>query len=221
MRISRQAERADPRANQKERTRTALLAAAGELLRRGISPTVADAAEHAKVSRATAYRYFPTQEYLLIELTQLLPALKPVDELLAAPPSGDVEQRLRALLDTFNRVVLDQEVGMRTVLRASLERWLDNRRKGVDEPVREGRRIGWLDQVLEPVRKDMPKAKYLRLRSALALTLSIEAVLVMKDVCGLGDREALGVLDWTARTLLREGLAEARPPRRLQSSPAT
>ncbi len=98
MEISRQAEVKDLRANQKERTRVALLAAAGELLRRGLSPTVADAAEEAKVSRATAYRYFPTQEYLLIEVAHLMPALKPVDDLLAEMPSDDAEERLRARL---------------------------------------------------------------------------------------------------------------------------
>ncbi|MBD0273630.1 MAG: TetR/AcrR family transcriptional regulator, partial [Acetobacteraceae bacterium] len=57
MPVSRQADfhpAPDPRANQKERTRAALVAAASELLRRGTPPTVAAAAEAAKVSRATA-----------------------------------------------------------------------------------------------------------------------------------------------------------------------
>ena len=55
------------RVNQKRRTRAAILAAAVELLKRGKSPTVAEVADAALVSRATAYRYFPTQEYLLFE----------------------------------------------------------------------------------------------------------------------------------------------------------
>ena len=216
MAISRQAEVTDLRANQKERTRAALLAAASELLRRGVSPTVADAAEEARVSRATAYRYFPTQESLLIEVAQLMPALRPVEELLADLPSDDTEERLRALLHKFNGVVLDQEVSMRTVLRAALDTWLENRRKGVDAPVREGRRVGWLDRVLEPVRKDLPKQQYQRLRSALALALGIDAIVIMKDVCGLGDEEALAVLDWAGTALLRAGLeqAQATPRRR-------
>ena len=215
MAISRQADVTDLRANQKERTRVALLAAAGELLRRGLSPTVADAAEEAKVSRATAYRYFPTQEYLLIELTHLMPALKPVEDLLSDMPSDDAEDRLHALLGTFNPVLLSQEVSMRTVLRGALETWLENRRKGVAAPVREGRRVSWLDKVLEPVRKDLTKPQYRRLRSALALTLGIDSIVIMKDVCGLGDEEALEVLDWAAAALLRAGLEQAQAkPRR-------
>jgi AcrR family transcriptional regulator len=215
MEVSRQPA-PDPRANQKERTRSALLAAANELLSRGITPTVADAAQHAKVSRATAYRYFPTQEYLLIEVAHLMPALKPIERLLAELPDDDVEERLRTLLHGFNRVVIEQEVSMRSVLRAAQDTWLENRRKGVTGPVREGRRIGWLDTVLEPVRKSLTKAQYQRLRSALALTLSIDAIAIMKDVCRLDDEQALSVLDWAATAMLRAGLAEAQatPARR-------
>ena len=40
---------------------------ARKLLREGKIPSVADAAEAARVSRATAYRYFPTQSALIQE----------------------------------------------------------------------------------------------------------------------------------------------------------
>src|SRR5918997_4358132 len=97
----------DPRANQKERTRAALVTAAAELLRRGAAPpTVAAAGEAAKVSRATAYRYFPTQEALLIEVAELSPAVAPVEAALAAlPPGGDAEARLLRLLDAFTPIL--------------------------------------------------------------------------------------------------------------------
>lgn len=221
MKVSRQVDTVDVRANQKERTRSALIAAAGELFRQGLSPTVADAAEHAKVSRATAYRYFPTQESLLFEVAYLMPALQPVARVLENLPSGDVELRLRTLLAAFNPVMVGEEVFMRMFIRAALDRWLENRRSGIDEPVREGRRVGWLDQVLEPMRGDLGKAQYRRLRAALSLTLGIDSIIVMKDVCGLGDKEALEVLEWAAVALLRAGLGEAaKPPRRTPKRPA-
>ena len=40
-----------------------------ELRRQGITPTVAQAVEFALVLWTTAYRYFPTQESLLLELS--------------------------------------------------------------------------------------------------------------------------------------------------------
>src|ERR1700694_655771 len=61
------------RHRQKNRTRKALLNAAAELMRQGREPTVADVAEVGEVSRATAYRYFPTQESLLVEMRMFAP----------------------------------------------------------------------------------------------------------------------------------------------------
>ena len=55
------------RESQKNRTRKALIEAARRLMGAGQHPTVPEAAEAAGISRATAYRYFPTQEMLLAE----------------------------------------------------------------------------------------------------------------------------------------------------------
>src|SRR3989441_3706494 len=67
------------RTRQKQRTRIALVTAARELVARGETPTVDEAAASASVSRTTAYRYFPNQRSLLvaahpeIEARSLLP----------------------------------------------------------------------------------------------------------------------------------------------------
>src|SRR5690606_29510510 len=55
------------RANQKLRTRKDLLEAAARLMREGRTPTFDEIAEAAMVSRATAYRYFPGLDALLVE----------------------------------------------------------------------------------------------------------------------------------------------------------
>src|ERR1700749_4381865 len=55
------------RDRQTRRTKRALLAAADEIFAEGRVPTVADVAERADVARATADRYFPTQDALLLE----------------------------------------------------------------------------------------------------------------------------------------------------------
>jgi AcrR family transcriptional regulator len=197
----------DPRANQKARTRAAIIAAAQELQRQGTAPTVDQAAEQARVSRATAYRYFPTKEALLVELSDT-PRAAPVEALLANLPTSDVEQRLLLLLDTFDRIVLADEEHFRVAARVYLDTWLRSRRNGDDAPVvREGRRMRWFETVLAPL-GDLPAERKRLLKAALALTLGGEAIITMKDVCRLDDDEALAVLRWAAVALLRAAVGE-------------
>jgi AcrR family transcriptional regulator len=97
------------RINQKRRTRVAVLEAAKQLLREGQLPSVADAADAARVSRATAYRYFPTQEYLLSEAA-LESAKTDINHLLErAAPSNDPAVRLDTLVQALQQVTLGQE----------------------------------------------------------------------------------------------------------------
>ncbi|MCC6718913.1 MAG: TetR family transcriptional regulator [Acetobacteraceae bacterium] len=218
MKISRQADsaaEADPRANQKRRTRAALVAAASELLRRGTQPSVAEAAEAARVSRATAYRYFPTQESLLVEVSELSPTVANVEKTFPAlARTENAEDRLTMLLDAFNPILFANQAPMRTALRVYLDTWFAARRAGDDNPeVREGRRTRWLDEVLAPVRRELPAPAWRRLRAALSLTLGSEALIVMKDVCRLDDAEALATLRWTAIALLRAARAELQQAR--------
>jgi AcrR family transcriptional regulator len=199
--------RQDPRANQKERTRTAIIDAALDLLREDIAPTVATAAERARVSRTTAYRYFPTQESLLQEIANLHPAVAAVDEAMDNLATDDVEQRLLQLLDTFNPIIIADEVHQRTALQVFHENWIQARRDNTQEEayIRSRRRMRWLDEVLKPL-EHLPEQQHQRLRAALALTVGIDSIVIMKDVCQLNDEEALAALRWAALALLRAGL---------------
>jgi AcrR family transcriptional regulator len=69
-------EEQDPRRHHRGRDRAAA--------RRQAPPTVAEAAERALVSRATAYRYFPTQESPLLDVANVETLLQPVEDLFAS-----------------------------------------------------------------------------------------------------------------------------------------
>ena len=108
------------RINQKRRTRAAILAAAGVLLEQGQRPTVAEVADAALVSRATAYRYFPTQEYLLFEAA-LESTRSDIDrELDEDTPPEDPEARLEMLIHALQQRIVHKEAAFRTMLRFSL-----------------------------------------------------------------------------------------------------
>src|SRR4051812_23279864 len=109
------------RPQQTERTRRALIAAADELFEEGRVPTVAAVAERADVGRATAYRYFPTQEALLLETTFLgdSEALRALPEL--ARRAGDPVEGVAEAVRLGAEWTLEREARLRMVLRASLD----------------------------------------------------------------------------------------------------
>src|SRR5437660_7637760 len=112
--VSRQDE---GRINQKQRTRRAIVEAAAELVRENRTPTVADAAERALVSRATAYRYFPSQQSLLNEVQA--DAIQPSIDALLAGVGDDIETRVATITRELARMVLADEALFRNQIRAS------------------------------------------------------------------------------------------------------
>jgi AcrR family transcriptional regulator len=200
----------DPRANQKARTRGAIVEGAKRLQEKGETPSVAGAAKEAGVSRATAYRYFPTQESLVVELVEITPTVAATEEGLTRLATDDVEERVRFIQDSLNPVALADEPSYRRALWVYQDTWLRSHRDGDPSPaVREGRRMRWLDQALEPL-GELPPELDRRLKAALALTLGGDSIVIMKDVCRLDDEEALDVLRWAATVILHAGLAELR-----------
>ena len=187
------------------------MTAARELLAEGTMPTVADAATRAAVSRTTAYRYFPTQDALLLEVAvnvdvDEIEALvaAPVDPTTAAARTLDVIQRL-------NGKVLGEEVQYRTTMRLYLDLWLTAYAAGDTDPVvREGRRRRWLAQTLDPLRASMPEQRFERLVAALSLVGGFEAMFVLRDICRMDTDDALEVTRWAAEVLLEAAL-EGRP----------
>jgi AcrR family transcriptional regulator len=191
------------RVNQKRRTRAAIVDAAKALLQQGTTPTVAQAAEAALVSRTTAYRYFPTQESLLVELSVNLDVAD-IEELVAQPVDAEgAVARVLDVLDRFNRHVRAEEVQYRTAMGLYQDQWLEAISHGDDAPVvREGRRGRWLETSLAPLADAVPAADLERLIRALSMVTGPEAMVVLHDVCHLAVDDALAVSHWAAQVLL-------------------
>jgi AcrR family transcriptional regulator len=202
------------RTNQKRRTRAAIVDAAKQLMADGTAPTVAQAAEAAYVSRTTAYRYFPTQESLLLEVA-VTADVADIEALVAAPLDGeDPIERLHDVLARFNEHVLDAEVQYRTSLRVYADLALAAIAEGDPAPtVREGRRTQWFERVLEPVRERVGEDDWSRLVAGLSLIAGSEAMLVLKDVCRLDRDDALDASRWAAEALLARALDGAQGER--------
>jgi AcrR family transcriptional regulator len=189
------------RLGQKQRTRQALIAAARDLLAEGATPTVEAAAAAASISRATAYRYFPNQHTLLVGAHPEAD----VESLLEPDAPRQPEARLDALIDRTAELLFSAEVTYRTMLRLSLE--ADPAARG-DLILRKGLRLRWIEHALEPVRDRLPSDEFQRLVHAIAVTIWIEAIIVLVDLAGLSRPEAVEVVRWSARGLLRSALAD-------------
>ena len=188
------------RRNQKARTREALVEAARTLIRNGVGATVEGAAAAASISRATAYRYFPNRDALLL-------AAHPEVEttsLLGADPPEEVEERLEVLTTEMVRIFLESEESYRTMLRLSLEAATEDR----ELTLRKGRRYLWIRDALDPARTRLTPERFERLVHAIAATIGIEALVAHTDLGGLTADDAVDVMRWSARALLRSALTD-------------
>jgi AcrR family transcriptional regulator len=187
------------RTSQKARTRDALIAAARQLLAKGATPTVEAAATEASVGRTTAYRYFPNSRALL---AATFPEIE-MDSLLGADPPEDPLARLEILAEGYTRQLFEYEPELRAQLRLVLE----GEPVGSDSlPLRRGRRIGWIEEALSPLRGRMSEPELRRLVLGIGATLGIEAFVWLTDMAGLSREEAAEVMRSNAHELLRSAL---------------
>src|SRR5580693_2323523 len=137
------------RANQKLRTRNAIVAAAAELSRTGREVTMPEIVKAALVSEATAYRYFPDLASLLQEaIAEQLPAADEALEALAG--SADPVERIAAATEFLLRHVLSRQGVVRALIAATITRT-------GQAQARPGLRFGLIDSALgPPVRSALP-----------------------------------------------------------------
>jgi AcrR family transcriptional regulator len=188
------------RPNQRRRTRKDLLRAASRLMKQGRKPSLEEIAEEALVSRATAYRHFPSVDALLLEAS-LDVAIPEADDLFRDGSSDDPVARLERVDTALHDMILTNEAPLRMMLVHSLQR--DFRNQGDAElPTRQNRRTPLIEAALEPTRNQFKPATLKTLSKALALIIGTEAMVVLKDVLQLDDADARKVKRWAIRALV-------------------
>src|SRR5689334_14957937 len=190
----------------RERTRLLLLEHASALLGRGEMASVADVAQHAGVSRATAYRYFPTRGKLISAVVDF--SLGPVRQ--AASSFADGRDRIEELFrQTFPRFT-EYEPQLRAALQVSLaDVALERAGRLTEEPYRRGHRIDILSHAAMPLRARLGKRGFDRLVRALSMVYGIEAYVVLRDIWGSRDKEIQAIARWIADALVDTALREA------------
>jgi AcrR family transcriptional regulator len=192
------------RANQKARTRAAILEACGELVRSGAEVSMPEVAARAMVSEATAYRYFPD---LISLLQEALEGLWPTPEQALAPvaDSQDPVRRVTFACEYLLRGVHAYQGGVRAMISYTIAAPGEAR-------TRPGIRFGLIDYALAPFAvpgspRALAPGALTSLKQDLAIVVSAEAFFVLTDLCGLPPDDAIGSAARTAAILTRAAFA--------------
>lgn len=171
----------------------------------GTTPSMAQVAEAAEVSRRTLYMYFPTLEQLLIDATLGAMSQSMIDPVVSESASKDPVERIEQLSRAMNRHSgATMHLG-RTLIRLTVE---------ADEPAAGGprrgyRRVQWIEKALAPAKDKLTPKEFARLVSALCVLIGWEPIITLKDTRGLSEKEADEVLAFAVRAVVEKAMAEA------------
>ena len=187
------------RANQKTRTRRAIVDACRALVRSGADVTMPEVAKRALVSEATAYRYFPDLVSLLREtIDGLWPT--PAEALQPVAASRDPAERVGFACQFLLRGVFSYQGAVRAMISGTITRpGLAGSRPGI--------RFGLIDYALAPF-EPAPGLDLTQLKRDLAVTVSAEALFTLTDLCGLSPDAAIASAVRTASTLTASAFAQ-------------
>ena len=189
------------------RMRRHILETAVRLMQGGLTPSVSDVAEAAEISRATAYRYFPTQAAMLQAVVD--EALGPV--LGWSSDEKDPQRRVGDLFSFSYPRMLEYEATHRAALGLALGQWARRQAGTFGDEARivRGNRKALVADALSPLRGRLAGGSFDKLAQSLSLIFGIEAIVVLKDLWNLPDDEASQVATWAAEALVRTSVADA------------
>lgn len=188
------------RPNQKTRTRKDLLQAASQLMKQGRSPSLEEIAEEALVSRATAYRYFPNVDALLVEAAVDV-AVPEAGTLFRDEDSRDPVERVQRADTAVYDMIIANEPLLRTMLAHTIQQGAQADETG-NLPRRQNRRTPLIEAALAPARDQFKPSDLKMLTKALAMVMGPESVVVAKDVLQLDEAETRKLKHWAIRALV-------------------
>jgi AcrR family transcriptional regulator len=182
---------------QKLKTREALISKANELLKKGILVSIEQAAKEARISKATAYRYFTKLDALKREASLQLKADTP-ENIFKDLPDDAIEGRLERLINYHFQLFTENEVEFRLFLSSVIgESVIDS-----TTTLRGGRRIALITEALAPLKTKISGNDFDQMVYALSLVFGIESITILRDLCKLDNQGILNNWHWTVRRIV-------------------
>lgn len=207
-----------PLTGTKARTQRLLIDTAMAMYEQGAFPSITEVAIAAQLSRATAYRYFPTQSALVSAMVD--ESLGPI--LAWQPTQPDARQRIAELLSFAYPRMLQHEGVLRAALHLSLQQWADNRSNpNNEEKLVRGNRKRLLKMAVEPLEGKLSPEALQRVVYAFSLIYGSEVFMVLKDIWHLDDAGIQDVTQWMGKAILLQAETDAKQAAQGQSEPLT
>ncbi|HGN1706959.1 TPA: TetR/AcrR family transcriptional regulator [Providencia rettgeri] len=191
----------------RKRTYVLLVNTALDLFEKGAMPSVSELALEAGVSRATAYRYFPTQSDLITAIVN--ESLGPI--LTWRPQSEKTEERIGELLSYAFPRMFEHEGVLRAALQASLQQWAQSRSAPMDmkdKQLERGNRKDILAMVTSPMKADYPQDIIDKVIRAFSVIYGSEIFLVLKDIWKMENSEVTELAQWIAKAIMNQAVAD-------------
>ena len=191
----------------RKRTYNLLVNTALALFEKGDMPSISELAIEAGVSRATAYRYFPTQRDLIAATVNA--SLGPI--LTWRPQSEKTEERIEELLTYALPRMFEHEGVLRAALQVSLQQWAQSRALTQDpkeKPLERGNRKNILAMVTAPMKDDYPQDVIDKVIKAFSVIYGSEIFLVLKDIWKQDDAEVIEIAQWMAKAIINQATAD-------------
>ncbi|MEY0232752.1 MAG: TetR/AcrR family transcriptional regulator [Pseudomonadota bacterium] len=191
----------------RKRTYILLVNTALELFEKGGMPSVSELAIEAGVSRATAYRYFPTQSDLIAATVNA--SLGPI--LTWRPQSEKTEERIKELLSFALPRMFEHEGALRAALQVSLQQWAEGRSLNLDpkeKRLERGNRKDILAMVTAPMKGEFPAELIDKVIKAFSVIYGSEIFLVLKDIWKQNDSEVIELTQWMAKAIINQAIAD-------------
>jgi AcrR family transcriptional regulator len=193
----------------RERTARLLEQTAREQLREGGEMTVTAVAERAGVSRATAYRYFVSNDAVTVWATRPMSAEPGAQETSATPEPEELGERAARLVRDQGAWAFQHERELRALLALSLAPNAEER--GVSRRGKMRRRQWIEDGLLNYLPDNITAEHRTRLAAALTPLFGSDAVVWTQDAAQLDPDQALDLMAWIARTLVEATVRDPHP----------
>lgn len=191
----------------KKRTFHRLINTALEALEEGGELTITELADKSGISRATAYRYFPTQSDLIAAVVEC--SLGPI--FYWKSDKSDCQERVNDFLAFAFPQMLKHEGALRAALRISLQQWA-NQRRNVEPQKKKfvrGNRKEILPAILQPLKFELPEELYQKVVYAISVVYGSEIFMVLKDIWNLNNQQLISIAQWMSKAIINQARQDA------------